>query len=122
MKKVVTKASLALFSSLALVSPAFAQIIVPECPAELQAKNLCSLTRVITIILNAILAVVGIIALIYLVIGGLRYITSSGNPDAVEGAKNQILYAIIGIIVVVLAWALVNFVLFRLFGSPGTTQ
>ncbi len=120
MKGVIKKGVIALSSggaalTYSLTAFAQSQVIIPSCP--LIPETLCELEGLINVVLKAILAVVGLIALIYLVIGGLRYITSSGNPDAVEGAKNQILYAIIGIIVVVLAWALVTFVLNRLFPS-----
>lgn len=65
---------------------------------------------------NTLIFIVGAIAVIMLIIGGLRYVLSSGNKEAVEGAKNTILYAIIGIIVAILAFAAVQFVL-RQFGG-----
>ena len=54
--------------------------------------------------------IVGAVAVIMLIIGGLRYVLSSGNSSSVEGAKNTILYAIIGIVVAALAFAAVTFV------------
>jgi hypothetical protein len=62
-------------------------------------------------IANVLIFLVGTAAVIFLIIGGLRYVLSQGNASAVEGAKNTILYAIIGIIVAVMAFAIVNFVL-----------
>ena len=62
-------------------------------------------------IINVMLFVVGAIAVIMIIIGGIRYIVSAGDSNAVQGAKNTIMYAIIGLIVAVLAYALVNFVL-----------
>ena len=55
--------------------------------------------------------VVGIIAVIMIIIGGVKYITSGGDAGNVTGAKNTILYAIIGLIVVALAQTVVFFVL-----------
>ncbi len=55
--------------------------------------------------------VVGIIAVIMIIIGGVKYITSGGDAGNVTGAKNTILYAIIGLIVVALAQTIVFFVL-----------
>jgi hypothetical protein len=55
--------------------------------------------------------VVGIIAVIMIIIGGVKYITSGGDAGNVTGAKNTILYAIIGLIVVALAQTIVYFVL-----------
>lgn len=66
---------------------------------------------IFTTIANVLIFLVGTAAVIFLIIGGLRYVLSQGNASAVEGAKNTILYAIIGIIVAVMAFAIVNFVL-----------
>ena len=59
---------------------------------------------------------VGAISVIMLIIGGLRYVLSSGNASAVEGAKNTILYALIGIVVAALSFAMVRFVVDKLAG------
>ncbi len=59
---------------------------------------------------NILIFLVGAIAVIMLIVGGLRYVLSGGSKDAVEGAKNTILYAIIGIVVAILAYAAVQFV------------
>jgi hypothetical protein len=57
------------------------------------------------------LFIIGAISVIMLIIGGIRYVVSGGDSSAVTSAKNTILYAIVGIIVALLAYALVNFVL-----------
>lgn len=62
-------------------------------------------------IVNGLLVIVGIAAAIYLIIGGVRYITSQGDEGQTEQAKNTILYALIGLIVIGLAAAIVNFVI-----------
>jgi hypothetical protein len=62
-------------------------------------------------IVNLLSAVVGIVAVIMIIFGGLRYITSGGNDTSVTSAKNTILYAIIGLIIVALAQVLVRFTL-----------
>ena len=59
---------------------------------------------------NALLFLVGAISVIMLIVGGIRYVVSAGDQNAVTGAKNTILYAIVGIIVSFLAYAAVNFV------------
>ena len=64
---------------------------------------------------NVLLFLVGAISVIMLIIGGIRYILSAGDQAAVTGAKNTILYAIVGIVVAVVAWGIVNFVLTRLY-------
>lgn len=62
-------------------------------------------------ILNMILFVLGAISVLMLVYGGIRYTISGGNASSVTAAKNTILYAIIGLVVALMAYAIVNFVL-----------
>jgi len=69
-----------------------------------------NLNNVFKTVANIMLFIVGAVAVIMLIIGGLRYVTSNGDQNAVTGAKNTILYAIIGIVVAFLAFAAVNFV------------
>lgn len=66
---------------------------------------------------NVLLFIIGAIAVIMLVIGGIRYTTSNGQSDQVTAAKNTILYAVVGIIVAILAYAVVNFVIDSFAGS-----
>ncbi len=68
-------------------------------------------------IINIFSVVVGIVAVIMIIIGGFRYITSGGDSGNVTGAKNTILYAIIGLVIVALAQFIVKFIL-----SKATTQ
>lgn len=70
-----------------------------------------SLQQFITNIINILLFIVGVAAVIVIIIGGLRYILSSGDQASITSAKNTILYAVIGLIVALLAYAIVNFVL-----------
>jgi cytochrome bd-type quinol oxidase subunit 2 len=68
-------------------------------------------TRLIHTIVNLLSAIVGVVAVIMIIVGGLRYITSGGNDTSVTSAKNTILYAIIGLIIVALAQVIVRFTL-----------
>jgi TRAP-type C4-dicarboxylate transport system permease small subunit len=61
-------------------------------------------------IINILLFVLGIIAVIMIIIGGIRYVVSAGDSSAITAAKNTILYAVIGLVVAILAFAIVNFV------------
>lgn len=79
-----------------------------------------SVEEIIQNIINALLFIVGIASVIMLIIGGIRYVVSAGDQNAVTGAKNTILYAIVGIIISFLAFALVNFVINRLGGDTNT--
>lgn len=62
-------------------------------------------------LVNIFLILVGVVATIILIYGGVQYIISRGDDGAVEKAKNTILYSVIGIIVIGLAAAIVNFVI-----------
>jgi hypothetical protein len=64
-------------------------------------------------VINIFSLVVGVVAVIMIIVGGFRYITSGGNDSNVSGAKNTILYAIIGLVIVALAQFIVRFVLSR---------
>lgn len=62
-------------------------------------------------IINIFSAIVGVIAVIMIIVGGLKYITSGGESSNVSGAKNTIIYALVGLIIVALAQFIVRFVL-----------
>ncbi len=65
----------------------------------------------VTNIINAVIGVLGIIAVIVIIIGGVNYMTSSGDAGKVKKAKDTILYGVIGLIICALAFAIVNFVI-----------
>lgn len=76
-----------------------------------QATDLFGASGVFTTVTNTLLFVVGAISVIMIIIGGLRYITSGGNNANVTSAKNTVLYAVVGIVVSLFAYAIINFVL-----------
>jgi len=61
-------------------------------------------------IVNTFLFAAGLIAVIFLIIGGIRYITSTGDSQRIKAAKDTILYAIIGLIVTILALPIADYV------------
>ena len=83
-------------------------------PCDAQAEGATGADKVnglITTVINIFSLVVGIVAVIMIIVGGLKYITSGGDSGNVTGAKNTILYAVIGLVVVALAQFIVKFVL-----------
>jgi multisubunit Na+/H+ antiporter MnhB subunit len=68
------------------------------------------LTDLIQIIVNVLLFLLGAIAVIMIVLGGIKYTTSNGDSSQLTSAKNTILYAVVGLVVAILAYAIVNFV------------
>ena len=83
-----------------------------DCPSDLFGE-----TGAFRQITNTILYIVGIIAVIMLIIGGIKYVISGGDSKKVTDAKNTVLYAIIGLVIAVFAYAIVNFVISSLPSS-----
>ncbi len=65
-------------------------------------------------LVNILLFVVGALAVIVIIISGIRYTTAGGNASNVSAAKNTLLYAIVGLVVAICAWVIVNFVVEKL--------
>ncbi len=82
-------------------------------------SNATDINTVIQNVINVLLFIIGAASVIMLIIGGIRYVVSGGEQGAVTNAKNTILYAIVGIIVAILAYAAVQFVFDTLTGSGG---
>jgi len=67
----------------------------------------------VTRAINTLLYIVGISAVIVIIVAGLRYVLSGGDPKNTTAAKDTILYAVIGLVVALLSFAIVNFVVVR---------
>ena len=84
-----------------------------------QPSDLFGDNGIFTTITNTMLFIIGALSVIMLILGGLRYVISGGNAAAITAAKNTILYAIVGLIVALLAYAAINFVLTTLVTGTG---
>ena len=109
-------ALLCLSTSRVLASALSVQEGANEARADGMPTELIGDNGVFSRLTNTILLIVGLISVIMLVYGGLRYILSGGDSKKVTDAKNTILYAIIGLIISLLAFAIVNFVLNSVVG------
>ena len=97
------------------------------CPEGWVMKKTCvmieeddaDLWGIVSTIINFILAIVGVIAVFMIIFGGIQYSTSAGDSGKVKKAKDTILYGIIGLVIALLAAAIVNFVLNGIFSSDG---
>jgi len=76
-----------------------------------QQEDLFGQQGVFKTITDVMLFLIGAVSVIMLIIGGIRYVVSGGESSAVQSAKNTILYAIVGVVVAILAYAVVNFVI-----------
>lgn len=70
--------------------------------------------NVLGAVINLLTTIVGVAAVIMIIISGLRFITSGGDSSKVASAKSALIYAIIGVVVVVLAQTIVHFVIVKI--------
>lgn len=77
-------------------------------PEGLSTKK--TLANYIQDIINAALLLAGVVAVVYLIIGGYRYITASGNAEAIAEAKTTIMNSIIGLVIIFASYVMIDFV------------
>jgi hypothetical protein len=68
-------------------------------------------------VINTVLFVLGMIAVIMIVVGGIRYTTSNGDSAQIQSAKNTIMYAVVGLVIAILAFPIVGFVIDKIGGK-----
>ena len=108
MKKIIFFNSLVV-TSLLSASPVFAQ-----------AADVSKVQNFITSIVQTLVLLAGTLATAFFVWGGVRYITSSGNPETLEGAKKTIIYSAIGLTICLAAFVITNIVTQLAQGSFGS--
>lgn len=84
--------------------------LIAVSPAYAQSADVARIENFITNIIQIFVLLAGSIATLFFVVGGVRYITSSGNPEALEGAKKTIIYSGIGLALVLASFVLSNIV------------
>lgn len=82
------------------------------CPDPAAAGS--NVNDIVATVINIFSWVVGVVSVIMIIYGGFKYITSGGDAGGVTAAKNTILYAIVGLVIVALAQVIVQFVLTKL--------
>lgn len=87
------------------LSPVQAPDVLPQPNAD---------TNTLQTVLSIVFGIVGALAFLMIVISGLRYILSGGDPQRMSKAKDGIIYALIGLVIAITAEAIVNFVVARL--------
>ncbi len=107
--------TLGLGATFAFAPPVSAVNVFDQCAdnadaAVCKAQGDDNAASMIQIVINILLFLVGTIAVIMIVVGGIRYTTSNGNASQVKEAKDTIIYSVIGLIVAMMAYAIVNFV------------
>ena len=120
-KIVIAVISLAIAASGLIGVPVFAATSdTVDCPDDLPNHELiCAssaggeskLINTVSNVLMAIYGIVGVLAVVMIVVGGVKYMTSQGDPGKIQSAKNTIMYSIIGLVIVLAAFAITNFIL-----------
>ncbi len=95
----------------------FAADLPTKLPEEVNTAGAGDLKGSIVSILNGVIGVLSFVCVVVVIIGGVNYMTSSGDAGKVKKAKDTILYGLIGLIICVLAFAIVNFVIINILGN-----
>ena len=96
----------------------FAQDTTITVETPLVAKTITAdPNKLIAFIINALIVVGIVLSLIFLIYGGIRWILSGGEKGKVDAARSAIVAAIVGLIIVILAWVIINTVLVVLTGG-----
>lgn len=86
-----------------------------KCSGLKNSNNTSDLMGSFNTIINVSLGLIGFLAVAVIIYGGVQYMTSAGDSNKVTSAKNTIMYGVIGLIIALLAFAIVNFVLANIF-------
>ena len=123
MKNKITKIMFAIFIAFCLAFLPIAPTFAEQCSSKVcsgtnypdSVKAACGcgnstkqLPDVVINIINAVIGISGIIAVVFIVIGGINYMTSTGDAGKVKKAKDTILYAVIGLVICALSFTIVN--------------
>lgn len=120
MKKILATIIAVLSLTFVPLTPAAAVDVFDACNTPAADTTICKATKTDKLfgpgnlwnrILNTFTFIIGAIAVLMMVIGGLRYVLSAGDATATASAKNTILYAAVGLVLAAMANAIVNFVL-----------
>ncbi len=138
MKKILSYALAGTFAILAMTNLGVNTAMAVTCPkgtmyADQQKNTLadCNMNNsnmesdlwgTVHKILNLVVGVLGVVAVGVVILGGITLATSQGDVAKVTRGKNTIMYGVIGLIVALLAFAIVNFVLMGVFGTPKTGE
>ena len=82
--------------------------------SEMQGKSIDGDSGLIKTVVNVLLWAVGILSVIMIIFSGFRYITSAGDTSKTKSAQSTLIYSVVGLIVAIMAWAIVNMVINRL--------
>lgn len=120
-----TKLIIASLFAVLAIAVVFAGPTVHAAPTDVLQKcnslsNVCSgtdgssLYKILKTVINLLLTIVGVISVIMIIIGGIRFATSAGDAAQAKGARETVIYAVVGLVIAIMSIAIVNFVLDKL--------
>lgn len=106
---------------LAPYSQVSALVLQNECSSSGSTSEICSsadassdVSNIVKTITDVMFFIIGALAVVMIIYSGIRYTTSAGNPAGVTAAKNSLTYSIVGLVVAILSYAIVNFIVSQL--------
>lgn len=90
---------------------------ISECNLAEEHAGSTDLMKTLNTIINVVLGVLGLLAVVVIIYGGFMYTTSAGDASKIKKAKDTIMYGVIGLVIALLAYAIVNFVVSSIFKS-----
>ncbi|MBR2589172.1 hypothetical protein IKE84_02440 [Candidatus Saccharibacteria bacterium] len=128
--KIAEKIKMATMGVAAVSTLAVSALVAPSVNAETPANRYTGsaaqqaatgddrdLMSILNLIINVALGVIGFVAVVMIIMGGIQYTTSSGDAAKVTKAKNTIMYGVVGLVIALLAFAIVNFILTNVFNA-----
>ena len=104
---------LATLSTVSLSNNVSAQVsdgIGAATTSEMEGRKIDGDSGLVKSVVNILLWVIGILSIIMIIFSGIRYVTSAGDASKTKAAQNTLIYSVVGLIVAIMAWAIVNLV------------
>lgn len=119
-RNIITVLMIGILSLIVFNSPADALVIADQCPAGVTSDVCASagpkdtVGGIVKNITNVLFFLIGSLSVVMIIYSGIRYVTSAGNPAGIKSAKDTLMFSVIGLIVAILSYAIVNFIVIRL--------
>ena len=107
------KFGLATLSTVSLSNNVSAQVsdgIGAATTSEMEGRKIDGDSGLVKSVVNILLWVIGILSIIMIIFSGIRYVTSAGDASKTKAAQNTLIYSVVGLIVAIMAWAIVDLV------------
>ena len=110
---ICTVFGLATLSTVSLSNNVSAQVsdgIGAATTSEMEGRKIDGDSGLVKSVVNILLWVIGILSIIMIIFSGIRYVTSAGDASKTKAAQNTLIYSVVGLIVAIMAWAIVDLV------------